>query len=373
MSTIDPNLLNLDKSNYDDDTLILGQQKRGIGDSFSGHHPKLVFLLSQLQSQDWQEKEIPHHQTKLDFKVCEPHQYEKMISVLAWQWEADTVVANLQSLMSPFVSSSILNRLYGRIADNENIHWASYSEIVINSFDNPRRVIEDILSRQAAQERLRFTADAYNELYHAGLVYQLGQMPYSQDLYELVIRFLFVNYLTEAVGFGSSFVHPFSEARRGQFNSIGHVLQKINNDELGIHAPVGAYVLNTELSTERGLMAYNKLRSWFTSTLRELMQSEYAWNAANFGDGRNHNDLSENQLNRYSRYLATNAMRELRLPVPDDILEASNPLPWMDDWLNANGRQSSAQEERSGLYLLGNFKSDRRSRPFSAKYSPFCA
>lgn len=365
-SLISSTLINLNRTNYDDPTLILGPQKRGILDTFSGHHPKLKRLQEQLQAQDWRENEFPHNQSKLDFRVCSPDQYDKMVATLAWQWETDTVVSSISALMSPFVTADILDRLYGRIADNEKIHAASYSEIVINSFDDPTAVIADILGRQAAQERLRYSAEVYTELEEASLAFRMGKIPNNQELYNLVIRFLFSNYLTESTGFGTSFVYPFHQANQGRFNSVGHTLQKIAIDELTIHAPVGAYVLNTELGSERGLVCYNSLRDWFTKSLRQCLDSEYAWNAANFSGKTMDSDLSENRLNRYARYLATKAMREIRLPVPEDIYEPTNPLPFMDKWLGE--RQTSPQEERSGLYLLGNFIGDHSVDLINKKY-----
>lgn len=349
-------IFNTHKTDYEDATLILGQTRPGLLDSINKQHPDLTALYKQLKAQDWDEFEFPHTNCLLEFKTCSQAEYNSMIDTIAWQWETDTAAARtLVPVMAPFVTSSDLWKLYSRIGDNEVLHSLSYSEIVANSFEKPDEIIADIMQRQHAFERLKLVADVYGEAYQASHEYALGRIPNNQDLYDLVFMFLFTTYVMESVQFMSSFAVTFSFAKQGRFTSIGDTVQKICVDELLIHVKTGEYVLDWELRTDRGMMAFNRLKSWIINLVVGVVQTEYKWTDRLFENGNELTGVTRPLLYAWVNYRATKVFEFMRIPCPESIRQTVNPLPWMDDWTRINNRQHSPQEQRGGNYMLGGF------------------
>lgn len=349
-------IFNTHKADYENPTLILGDERPGLLDSINKQHPSLTTLYKQLKAQDWDEFEFPHTNCLLEFKTCSEAEYNSMIDTIAWQWETDTAAARtLVPVMAPFVTSSDLWKLYSRIGDNEVLHSLSYSEIVANSFERPDEIIADIMQRQHAFERLKLVADVYGEAYQASHEYALELIPNNQDLYDIVFKFLFTTYVMESVQFMSSFAVTFSFAKQGRFSSIGDTVQKICVDELLIHVKTGEYVLDWELRNERGMMAFNRLRDWIVQLIMGVVQSEYRWTDRLFQNGNELTGVTRPLLYAWVNYRATKVFDFMRIPCPESIRQTTNPLPWMDDWTKINNRQHSPQEQRGGNYVLGGF------------------
>lgn len=357
-------IFNTKKTDYENSTLILGAERPGLLDSINKQHPTLTALYQQLRMQDWDALEFPHTACLLEFKTCSPNEYEAMISTIAWQWEADTAAARtLIPVMAPFITSSDLWKLYSRIGDNEVLHSLAYSEIVANSFEKPEEIISDIMARQNAYDRLEIVANVYGEAYQASHEYALDRIPNNQDLYDTVFKFLLTTYCLESIQFMSSFAVTFSFAKQGRFASIGDTVQKICVDELLIHVRTGEYVLDWELRSERGMMAFNRLRGWISELLEGIVKTEYLWTDRLFENGNELTGVTRPLLYAWVNYRATKVYDFLRMPCPEWIARRVNPLPWMDDWTKINSRQHSPQESRGGNYSLGGFIDTLGNKP----------
>jgi ribonucleoside-diphosphate reductase beta chain len=363
------NILNTGKTDYESPALLLGEQRPGLFDTIHPHHPRLRSLFRDLRNQDWDELEFPFDSCVQEFKTCAEHEFDALMDVIAYQWETDSVAAqSLVPITSQFVTSNILNRLYARIGENEYLHAPTYSEILKNSFENPDDILKDIHSRQHSFDRLEGVTHIYEEARIAGLEYGLGQRPNNQELYEIAMKYLLTNLAMEGVQFTPSFTLAFAYGKQGRFMPVADAIQKIAVDEYHIHVPTGQYVLDWEFGTERGITAWQRLSKWFIQLVRGIVHTEYSWNARQFRGGREHMGLTNELLDMYVRYCATKILKSLKIPVPEDLLQERNPLPWTEQWLNPNLRQGSAQEQRGGNYLLGGFVNDIGRRPLPEFY-----
>ena len=66
--------------------------------------------------------------------------------------------------------------------------------------------------------------------------------------------------------------------------------------------------------------------------------------------------LSEKLLHQFVEYMANRRMKGIGLnPMYD---QKTNPLPWVDHWLNSKGTQNAPQETEIESYVIGGIKQD---------------
>ncbi|MFO5855181.1 hypothetical protein, partial [Klebsiella pneumoniae] len=70
-----------------------------------------------------------------------------------------------------------------RINNYKSIHVLTYSEIVRNSFKDPKVILDEILRVEEAQERMVAVARTMGEAHDAVHAYALNQVPNDQELY----------------------------------------------------------------------------------------------------------------------------------------------------------------------------------------------
>ena len=72
--------------------------------------------------------------------------------------------------------------------------------------------------------------------------------------------------------------------------------------------------------------------------------------------------LSEKLLHQFVEYMANRRMKAIGLtPVYD---QKSNPLPWIDHWLNSRSTQNAPQETEIESYVIGGIKQDVKKDQF---------
>lgn len=357
--SIPSKIFNVDKSDYENTPLFLGQNN-GLFDTVNKRHPKIWQLYKKLKAQDWDENEFPFATCKTEFVTCSKSIYDAMIRTLAWQWEADSQVARgILPILAPFITSSELYAVWSRITDNEVLHAATYSEIVRNSFDNPDDVLKEILSVKESFDRLEPIAKVMNETFEMSHKYALGLVKADQNTYNSVFLFVVCLFVLERIQFMASFAITFTIADTGMFTPIGKAVQKICQDEFEVHAELDKTVLDHELSTDFGLMAFNQLRPRILEVINSVVQAELNWADDLFSNGREIPGANSDTLKQWVFYNAKpvydffNLTKETPYTFP-----SKNPMPFLDEWIRIDGIQPSPQEERNGQYLLGAVVND---------------
>ena len=90
-------------------------------------------------------------------------------------------------------------------------------------------------------------------------------------------------------------------------------------------------------------------------------QQEKRWATYLFSQG-SMIGLSEKLLHQFVEYMANRRMKAIGLtPVYD---QKSNPLPWIDHWLNSKGTQNAPQETEIESYVIGGIKQDVKKDQF---------
>ena len=352
MANIDTHIFNHEKTDYENTPLFLGPEP-GLHDSINRANPKFHDLYKRLKKMDWDEIEFDFTQCKHEFKA-QGTAADMMIETIAFQWEADTIAArHLIPLVAPFVSNSDLWKLYCRIGDNENLHADTYSEIIKNSFDNPTEMIEKILAIHQAQVRLEAVAEVFSNLRKVGLQLMTSAISRDSDeAYDAIFMFVITLLCLERIQFMVSFAVTFALANSGRFMPIGFAVQKICADEYEIHVTAGKAILDTELTTERGLMAFNRNRGKIEAIIHEILNAEIKNAEFLFRDGRELPGLTADTIIGWAWLCANDVAKFLGIELSSPYLDMPS-LGYMAKWMNLDAMQGSPMELRDGKYLLG--------------------
>jgi ribonucleoside-diphosphate reductase beta chain len=366
---ISPDIFNVDNDYLTINKSLFLQGKKGLIDSIHKNHPSIWALYKKMKSLDWDENEFNFSKCVDDFKTCSPTTYDVMIKTLAWQWEADSIAChNLIPIVAPFVSSSELWCLWSSIALNECLHALTYSEIVRNSFENPDDVLESVIKETEAIKRLESVSNVLSNVYNVSHRLSLGQLNQDdQEAYDAIFMFVVTLLILERIQFMGSFAITFAIADTGLFLAIGKAVQKICIDELQVHVKASKEILRIELSTERGLDSYNRNIDKVRGLLREVVSSELTWTDYILNGQSQLPGVNNELIKDWVLFNANDVYDFLSIPNEFKVVSKNN-LGYMNDWVDINKNQASAQEEKVGNYLIGGFKNNTDDKIFDLDF-----
>lgn len=354
MTQPDSKIFNTNR-NYISQNLFLGDDF-GLFDTVNKQHPEIWSLYKGLKQLDWDENEFDYSSCNNDFKTCDPSTYEMMIRTLAFQWEADSIASrSIIGVVAPFITSTELSAAWTLVSANEGIHAGAYSEIVRNSFDNPHEVLDNILEVKESIVRLGTVTRLMADVYKVAHEYALGIRQNDQETYNYAFLFPAIMYLLERIQFMASFAVTFTICDTGRFMPIGKAVQKIAQDELEIHVELDKAIMINELKTPRGRIAYQAMNPIIEEALNEVVQAELDWVDYLFSEGRQLVGMTAGLLKKWVLYNAKEVYEFFGFASPYD-LPSTNPLPFMNTWLNISKTQPAPQEEDVAAYKVNIIK-----------------
>lgn len=355
-------VINTEKTDYGVASLFMGQPL-GLMDSINIHYPQLYELYKEVKSKDWDELEFRFATSTLnaEFKADEKSSRDIMMFTLAWQWEGDTAAArSIVPILAPFVTNNELFYGWQRIADNEVVHALTYSEIVKYSFDDADEALKEILALKEAVSRVALVSDIFDKAFVTGSKLNLGLIQKDQEAYDDIFMFIVALYCLEAIQFMASFGITFSYGNANKYLAAVLAVQKIALDERKLHQKWDRAVLDIELSTEHGLMAFSRNRNKILQLIGDIVRCELKWNKFTFSEGRSIPGVTEEAMNKVVLFYAKEVYEFFRFS-PKEIefeLPTRHPLPFMQDWFEIGNTQTSPQEQKNGNYVLGMIEND---------------
>lgn len=339
--------------------LFLGEEL-GLYDSVNCCHSELFDVYKQQVSQRWVETEFNHEQSRLDMLSCPKNIHDVMLLNLSFQFVLDSVASRaIAPLFAPFVTNS---ELWAALMENSNmevVHALSYSEIVRQCVANPDDVFKLSVQNEKTIQRAVKVVSVFDALQKAGAEYTLGIRKNDQDTYNVVFKGLVALYILERLQFMASFAATFAVVEQGYFQSIGKMVQKIMLDEIFCHYTTDAIALKIELSTERGKIAMQQCKEEILEMIEEVTKQEHQWSEYLFSDGRAIVGLNATLLNEWVDYNTQSVYDGLGLSEAIPFKRVvSNPLKWMDNWIEIDKFQSALQEQDGNNYALNVVKND---------------
>jgi ribonucleoside-diphosphate reductase beta chain len=344
--------------NYEQTTksFFLGE-RLGLLDTVNRTNENIWYLYELLKSLDWSPRDVSLEATREEFKSAPPEIITLMINNLAWQWEADSVVSSLISIIEPYISNTEVKVYFQEVSRNEVLHAITYSEIVRNSFDNPKEVLGKILANKEALTRMQTVNNVFEEAHKVGIDLTLNKVsrndPYVRDT---LMKFLIALFCLERIQFMGSFATTFGIGKQGMFLAPVKLIQKIFIDEYHVHTEGDRLIIKNELSTLEGQESFNRIVDVVKDIITEVTDNELNWILHNYEDNLL-KGITTKDLMEFTYYGVTDVCSTLKISNPYKNV-VTNPLPYMDEYVNINMYKRSPQEEDGTNYLTGGFIDD---------------
>jgi len=311
----------------------------------------------------WRPEEIDVSKDKMDFAKLLPNEKHIFISNLQYQILLDSVQGRSPNIaFLPIVSLPELENWIETWSFSETIHSRSYTHIIRAIVNEPGVIFDDIMktdeiikradSVSANYDKLIESAQAY--LAHGEGVHAINGKTLTVDLRalkrQLYLTIMSVNIL-EAVRFYVSFACSFAFAERKVMEGNAKIIKMIARDE-ALHLTGTQHMINLMRSgkDDPDMEAIaSECKDEVVAMFREAAEQEKEWAEYLFRDG-SMIGLNAEILKQYLEYITNVRMAAIDL---DPIFEQStNPLPWINHWLDSDNVQVAPQETEITSYLV---------------------
>lgn len=339
----------------------------GLFNTLNKPYPKIWALYKTMQSLSWDANEFDYTQCNIEFKTCPKSIADMMIRTLAWQWEADSVASrSIIQLLAPFITDTSLWAAVSSVNVSEQIHAETYSEIVRMSFDDPEKVLSDILEVKESITRMNTVNDIFAKLHTTSHKYALNQISID-DAYDDLFLGVVALLLLERVQFMASFAITFTICSTNLFQPIGKAIQKIAQDELEVHVELDKEVIRVELATDRGHSSYLRQKDKIKQLCDEVVNTELEWVNYLFSEGRELVGVNPNIVKNWVLFNARDVYKFLDIET-DHKFPKTNPMPHMEDWINIGNTQAAPQEQDNNQYKINTIVRDDSQTNFDVDF-----
>ena len=328
-------------------------------------YPLFDKLTQQQLGYFWRPEEVSLQKDRNDYADLRPEQKAIFTSNLKYQTMLDSVQGRGPCLaFLPFVS---LPELEGAIVTwdfMETIHSRSYTYIIKNLYSNPSEVFDTIIQDEKIEKRAASVTKTYDDLISMG--YQWTIDPKKVDMYELKKRLYLamvsVNIL-EGLRFYVSFACSFGFGELKKLEGSAKIISFIARDE-SQHLAMSQRIINNWRDYENDKDFTKIIKETEKEVLQmydDAVQQEKRWATYLFSKG-SMIGLSEKLLHQFVEYMANRRMKAIQLTPAYD--QKTNPLPWVEHWLNSRSTQNAPQETEIESYVIGGIKQDVKKDQF---------
>jgi ribonucleoside-diphosphate reductase beta chain len=340
-------------------------------------HPIFEKLIEKQISFFWRPEEVDVSKDRMDFQKLTDAERHIFTSNLKYQTLLDSVQGRSPNIaFLPIISLPELETWVETWSFFETIHSRSYTHILRNLFTDPSEIFDDIVVNEEIKRRATDISKYYDDLIFATQLWQTkgeGEYEIDGETHVITMRelkkklYLCMNSVNalEAIRFYVSFACTFAFAERELMEGNSKIIRLIARDE-NIHLTSTQHVLNlwakgkddpemAEIAAE----CHEEAKEIFL----KAVQQEKEWAHYLFKNG-SMLGLNEEILSQYVEYIANHRMAAIGMGQPFDV--KSNPLPWMNNYLNSDNVQVAPQETEISSYLVGQIDSEVASDDFEA-------
>lgn len=317
----------------------------------------------------WRPEEVDLTNDRKDFVDLPEHEKHIFVSNLKYQTLLDSVQGRSPNVaLLPVVSLPELETWIETWSFSETIHSRSYTHIVRNIVPNPAEIFDDITKNEHITRRAISVTKYYDHFIELSSYYSLlGEGTHTVNgktieisLKELkrrmYVMMVSVNVL-EAIRFYVSFACSFAFAERAKMEGNAKIIKLIARDE-ALHLTGTQHILQIMArgidDPEMAVIA-EECRQDVVRIFSEAAQQEKEWAEYLFKDG-SMIGLNKDILCQYVEYITNQRISALGF---DPIFASkSNPLPWINAWLNSDNVQVAPQEAEISSYLVGALDSE---------------
>lgn len=330
--------------------LFLGDDL-GLYDTVNTVYPQIEELYQLQVSQIWNEAEIDLTQDKIDMQSLPKETTELMVKTISWQHLADSIASkSIAGLLMPHCTNSELEGLINLWSFFETIHARTYSHIVKQTFTNPNQMLDETYADTQVLIRSHAIQNAFDELE------ALPKDASEEEKRKAIIKAFTALFALEAIAFMSSFAVTFGIAETGVFQGIAQLVKLIARDEM-LHTRMDYAILDILIKEPEWADTIAEVKDDIREILDSVVNQELMWACYLFSDGRQVVGLNKNLLREYTLHMAQPLYDALGIEFKWEA-PATNPLPYMDNWLDSTKVQTAAQELQLTAYKVGAVKDD---------------
>ena len=311
----------------------------------------------------WRPEEIDVSKDKIDFGKLLPNEKHIFISNLQYQILLDSVQGRSPNIaFLPIVSLPELENWIETWAFSETIHSRSYTHIIRAIVNEPGAVFDEIMKTEEIIQRATSVSKHYDKLIKHTQAYLLnGEGEHKIDgkiisinMYSLkrllYLTLMSVNIL-EAIRFYVSFACSFAFAERKVMEGNAKIIKLIARDE-ALHLTGTQHMLNLmrDGKDDPDMQAIAiECEAEVIQMFKDAANQEKEWAEYLFRDG-SMIGLNAQILKQYLEYITNIRMSALNMqPIFE---QTTNPLPWLNHWLDSDNVQVAPQETEITSYLV---------------------
>ena len=311
----------------------------------------------------WRPEEIDVSKDKIDFGKLLPNEKHIFVSNLQYQILLDSVQGRSPNIaFLPIVSLPELENWVETWAFSETIHSRSYTHIIRAIVNEPGIVFDEIMKTEEIIQRATSVSKHYDKLIKHTQAYLLnGEGEHKIDgkiltvnMYSLkrllYLTLMSVNIL-EAIRFYVSFACSFAFAERKVMEGNAKIIKLIARDE-ALHLTGTQHMLNLmrDGKDDPDMQAIAiECEAEVIQMFKDAAEQEKEWAEYLFKDG-SMIGLNAQILKQYLEYITNIRMSALNMqPIFE---QTTNPLPWLNHWLDSDNVQVAPQETEITSYLV---------------------
>jgi ribonucleoside-diphosphate reductase beta chain len=311
----------------------------------------------------WRPEEIDVSKDKIDFGKLLPNEKHIFVSNLQYQILLDSVQGRSPNIaFLPIVSLPELENWVETWAFSETIHSRSYTHIIRAIVNEPGVVFDEIMKTEEIIQRATSVSKHYDKLIKHTQAYLLnGEGEHkingkilTINMYSLkrllYLTLMSVNIL-EAIRFYVSFACSFAFAERKVMEGNAKIIKLIARDE-ALHLTGTQHMLNLmrDGKDDPDMQAIAiECEAEVIQMFKDAAEQEKEWAEYLFKDG-SMIGLNAQILKQYLEYITNIRMSALNMqPIFE---QTTNPLPWLNHWLDSDNVQVAPQETEITSYLV---------------------
>ena len=311
----------------------------------------------------WRPEEIDVSKDKIDCGKLLPNEKHIFVSNLQYQILLDSVQGRSPNIaFLPIVSLPELENWVETWAFSETIHSRSYTHIIRAIVNEPGVVFDEIMKTEEIIQRATSVSKHYDKLIKHTQAYLLnGEGEHQIDgklitinMYSLkrllYLTLVSVNIL-EAIRFYVSFACSFAFAERKVMEGNAKIIKLIARDE-ALHLTGTQHMLNLmrDGKDDPDMQAIAiECEAEVIQMFKDAANQEKEWAEYLFKDG-SMIGLNAQILKQYLEYITNIRMSALNMqPIFE---QTTNPLPWLNHWLDSDNVQVAPQETEITSYLV---------------------
>ena len=311
----------------------------------------------------WRPEEIDVSKDKMDFEKLRPNEKHIFISNLQYQILLDSVQGRSPNIaFLPIVSLPELENWIETWSFSETIHSRSYTHIIRAIMNEPGVVFDEIMKTDEIIQRATSVSEYYDELIKYSQAYLLhgeGKLEFNNEKLDVSLyglkRLLYLTIISvnilEAIRFYVSFACSFAFAERKVMEGNAKIIKLIARDE-ALHLTGTQHMINLmrDGKDDPDMKKIAKeCESEVIQMFKDGAKQEKEWAEYLFRDG-SMIGLNAEILKQYLEYITNVRMSALNMkPI---FKQNTNPLPWLNHWLDSDNVQVAPQETEITSYLV---------------------